>query len=225
MLVTRETAARGRSLPSPRSSARLRTFRPDVPHGPEKGYDEDALRSFFTLTAEDLELVRTARTPRNQLGLALLLAWTRAERRAVSDPATLPNDVIGFVARQLGLTTEALAGYGSRPATRTAHVASVCRHLGLRFMAAPDEQQIKVVLSRRVAQTANAAALMEAADDWLFSERLLRPAQDRVERLVRHARAEAEEELFTNVSRQLSDEQRARLDRKWCAWRWSWLCR
>jgi len=215
MLITGETAARGQRLPSPRSSTRLRTLRPDVPHGSEKSYDEDALRSFFTLTREDLELVRTARSPRNQLGLALLLAWTRAERRAVSDPATLPNDVVGFVARQLGLTAEALAGYGSRPATRTAHVASVCRHLGLRFMAAPDEQQIKVVLSRRVAQTANAAALMEAADDWLFSEGLLRPAQDRVERLVRQARAEAEEELFTNVSRQLSDEQRARLDALW----------
>jgi hypothetical protein len=83
MLVTRETAARGRGLPDSRSPTRLRTLRPDVPRA-EKGYDEDALRSFFTLTPEDLALVRTARTARNQLGLALLLAWTRAELPSAS---------------------------------------------------------------------------------------------------------------------------------------------
>ena len=151
------------------------------------------------------------------MGLALLIAWTRSERRAVSDPSKLPTGVIGFVARQLDLTAEALAGYGGRPATRTAHVASVCRHLGLRSLTASDEQRLQSFLAGKVAQTGHAAALMETADDWLFSEGLLRPAHDRVERLIRHVRAESEEQLFAAISIQLTGDQRSRLDALWDA--------
>ncbi|MGH2688711.1 MAG: DUF4158 domain-containing protein [Actinomycetota bacterium] len=185
---------------------------PEGATSPQISYDEDELRSFFTLTAEDLELVRATRSARNRLGLALLLAWMRAERRAVSDPATLPGEVIAFVARQLEVEPEVLEGYGTRRATRTAHVAAVCGHLGLRTLTPADEQRLDALLHAKAGQTGRASALAEAADDWLFSEGLLRPAQDRVDRLVRHARAEAEEELFAQVCRQLTQGQGTRLD-------------
>ncbi len=216
MPVIREAVAKGQRLTQPRRGMRQRPGpRQAAPLGSRTLFDEYALCSFFTLTPEDLTLVRTARSPRNQLGLALLLAWTRAERRAVSDPSKLPTDVIGFVARQLDLTAEALAGYGDRPATRTAHVVSVCRHLGLRSLTPSDEQLLLSFPADKVAQTGHAAALMETADDWLFSEGLLRPAHDRVERLVRHVRAEAEEDLFAAISGQLTGDQRSRLDALW----------
>jgi hypothetical protein len=46
-------------------------------------YDEDTRGRFFALTPEGLALARTVSGPRNRLGLALLLAWTWAERQAV----------------------------------------------------------------------------------------------------------------------------------------------
>lgn len=159
-----------------------------------------------------MELVRATRSPRNRLGLALLLAWMRAERRAVSDPATLPGDVIAFVARQLEVEPEVLEEYGTRRATRTVHVAAVCGHLGLRALTPADEKRLDAFLHAKAAQTGRASALAEAADDWLFSEGLFRPAQDRVDRLVRHVRAEGEEGLFLQVCRQLTEEQGTRLD-------------
>jgi len=76
-------------------------------------YDEETLRRFFTLTPDDLALVRTARGDHNRLGLALLLVWTRVERVIVSNPATLPEAVIAHVGHQLGLTPAALRGYGA----------------------------------------------------------------------------------------------------------------
>src|SRR5438132_921682 len=159
-MPVREAVAKGQNLTQPRRGTRQRPNPPKaVPQGSGTLFDEDTLSSFFTLTPEDLGLVRAARSPRNQLGLALLIAWTRAERRAVSDPSKLPTGVIGFVARQLDLTAEALAGYGGRPATRTAHVASVCRHLGLRSLTASDEQHLQSFLAGKVAQTGHAAAL------------------------------------------------------------------
>ncbi len=74
-------------------------------------YDEEALRRFFTLTPDDLTLVRTARGDHNRL------VWTRVERVIVSNPATLPEAVVAHVGRQIGLTPAALRGYGQRPAT------------------------------------------------------------------------------------------------------------
>ncbi len=56
---------------------------------------------------------------------------------------------------------------------------------------------------------------MEGADDWLFSQGVLRPAPDRLDRLIRHVRADAEDNLFVRISGQLSTDQRARLDALW----------
>ena len=67
------------------------------------------------------------------------LGWSIASSRT---PAILPAEVISFVASQLGLPPQALSGYGRRPATRTAHVATICRHLGLRLMGQGDEEQL-----------------------------------------------------------------------------------
>src|SRR5437868_11760093 len=98
-------------------------------------YDADTLRRFFTLTPDDLALVRTARGDHNRLGLALLLVWTRVERVVVSNPATLPEAVVVHVGRQLGLAPEALRGYGQRPAMHSAPASLVCAHLGVRPFA------------------------------------------------------------------------------------------
>ncbi len=66
-------------------------------------YDAETLTRFFTLSPEDLELVRGARGDHNHLGLALLLVWARSERQLISDPATLPKPVITHVSNQLGI--------------------------------------------------------------------------------------------------------------------------
>lgn len=101
-------------------------------------YDEEELQRFFTLGPEDVAFVAGTRSDRNRLALALLLTWARAERKLVSDPATLPTEVVAIVARQLRLTPDVLVGYRGRPATRSAHVTKVCRELGVRPFGAED---------------------------------------------------------------------------------------
>lgn len=96
--------------------------------------------------------------------------WARVEHRFVSDPAILPAEVISFVASQLGLPPQALSGYGRRPATRTAHVGTICRHLGLRLMGRGDEEQLGQFLETKVAQTGGLSALREAAEGWLVQQ-------------------------------------------------------
>ena len=177
------------------------------------GYDAETLRRFFTLTPDDLVLVGRARGDHNRLGLALLLAWARAEQRLVSAPAMLPPPVIAHIAAQLGLTPPALAGYGHRPATHTAHAAVVCAHLALRPFSAGDERRLRAFLEAAAAHTGNTAALLDAATDWLVREGVLRPlGETTLARLIYGARATAEEALFAAVAARLTDAERAALD-------------
>lgn len=159
-------------------------------------YDEDERERFFTLGPGDLTFVAGTRSERNRLALALLLTRARAERKLVSDPPTLPAEVVSFVAGQLGLTPDVLAGYRRRPATRSAHVTKVCRELGVRAFATEDEQRLSSFVAEKVAHTGNSAALVDAAEDWLVRERLLRPGgETTIERLVYASRAQAEGRL------------------------------
>ncbi|MDP8932284.1 MAG: DUF4158 domain-containing protein, partial [Actinomycetota bacterium] len=75
------------------------------------GWDEQRLRELWTLVPEDLELISKARGDHNRLALALLLTCARGERRLISDVATLPAVVVGFVAAQVGVDPRALADY------------------------------------------------------------------------------------------------------------------
>ena len=127
-------------------------------------YDDEELQRFFTLGPEDLAFVGSARSERNRLALALLLTWARVERRLVSDPAGLPAEVVAFVAGQLALSPDALAGYRRRPATRSAHVAKVCHVLGVRAFAAEDDQRLSGFVAEKVAHTGTTAALVDAAE-------------------------------------------------------------
>ncbi len=176
-------------------------------------YDEDMLRRFFTLTPDDLALVRAARGDHNRLGLALLLVWARVERVIVSNPATLPEAVVAHVGRQLGLTPAALRGYGQRPATHSAHAGLVCAHLGVRPFAARDERGLRAYLHGKAAHTGNTAALLDAAAEWVVREGLLRPlGETTLERIVYASRAAAEDDLFARITGQLGPEECARLD-------------
>src|SRR5919202_713704 len=176
-------------------------------------YDEEELQRFFTLGPEDLAFVAGTRSDRNRLALALLLTWARAERKLVSDPATLPTEVVAIVARQLQLTPDVLVGYRRRPATRSAHVTKVCRELGIRPFGTEDEQGLSGFVAEKVAHTGNSAALVDAAEDWLSRQGLLRPAgETTIERLVYTARAPTEGCLFADIAGQLGDEHRLALD-------------
>src|SRR5215472_1052564 len=98
--------------------------------------------------------------------------------------------------------------------TRAADNAAVCEQLGVRpFDVDGDGPRLSEVLREKVPHTGSTAALLDAAEDWLVHQGLLRPAgESTIERLLYTARAAAEEELFAFMAGQLSESQGAGLD-------------
>jgi TnpA family transposase len=103
---------------------RLSGFPPEVP-------TED-LHAHFTLTGRDRATIPERSAPANRLGFALSLCAARYLGFCPEDPASWPGDVAWYVAQQLSLAPEAIAGYPEREQTRTEHLRRIHAHLGYR---------------------------------------------------------------------------------------------
>jgi len=144
------------------------------------GYDEEDLRRFFTLTLDDLRFVAVVRADTMRFYRALVLLWARVERIMLSDPISVPAPTVAFVCKQLGLKPTLLSRVPMNSSSaRTTTYEAVCDHLKLRGWSEEDVEQLRAHLTTMVAQTGNTAALLNAADDWIAHQEVLRPAGKR----------------------------------------------
>ncbi len=189
--------------------------------------DEEAIRRVFLLTPEDLLFLRPTRADAQRLYRALVLLWARVERVLVSDPTTLPTQVIAHVSKQLGLGPSVLTELRNPPSARSATFEAVRTHLRVRAWEPKDADALSAYLVSKVAQTGNTAALFDATTEWLTRHGVLRPqGEETLDRLVYQARTQAEEDLFEQIADQLTDQQRETLDAlldttagmSWVAW-------
>ncbi|MGC9271646.1 DUF4158 domain-containing protein [Acidiphilium sp.] len=94
--------------------------------------EERDLVRHFTLSREDLALIRSRRTETTQLGFAMLLLYLRFPGRVLAAGEIPPAPVIAFVARQPGLRRSAFTAYGRRDEARRKHLAELTAALGFR---------------------------------------------------------------------------------------------
>jgi len=177
------------------------------------GDEQATLERYFTLSADDLQLVLQARGLAQRLERALMLAWMRVERELIRDVRMLPDVVIAFVAQQLDVTSSILSDYVSHQQTRTTAAQDIRAYLGVRAYTGADGTCLHEMLVGRVAQTGNTAALRQAALDWLVQEQILRPTGEKtIETLVYSARTHAETLLFGQIAGQLTPDMCTQFD-------------
>jgi len=175
---------------------------------------DDEVRRLFTLTPDDLYLLRPIRADAQRLYRALVLLWARVERVLLSDINGIPESVIKQVSTQLGLSPSVLSHLRNPPMMRSATFEVVRTYLDVRSFQEADEEGLLAYLMEKVAHTGNYEALVDAARDWLAAEGILRPhGETTLERLIYKARNQAEDQLFEQIAAQLTPEDRAHLDR------------
>ena len=84
--------------------------------------DEPAMLRHYTLADDDLEIIRARRRPHNRFGFALQLCALRYPGRLLTPGEVIPMEITRFLAAQLGLKSDDLAGYASREETRHEHL-------------------------------------------------------------------------------------------------------
>ena len=122
--------------------------------------DRAALIEHYVLSDQDLSLIRRRRGAQNRLGLAVQLALLRYPGRALLPDETPPAELLTFLARQLGLSPGAWAGYAERDETRREHLAELQLHYGLRSFGIGQYRSLATWLMPTALQTNRGAVLV-----------------------------------------------------------------
>jgi hypothetical protein len=115
---------------------------------------------------------------------------------------------------QLNAHPESLAEYAvRRPQSRDEHLVQIRTYLKLRpYAHAKDLPRLTEHLLTRALQRDDPAVLLEEAEEWLREEGILFPAEAGLEKLIAQVRPQAEQHVFSAITRQMTPTQRQALE-------------
>jgi TnpA family transposase len=176
-------------------------------------WTSEELGRFFWLTPKDMLQVKTCRGAANRLGFALGLLM-RLLHCPFPEYGQIPPRIVQFVAMQLNVHPEALVEYAvRRPQTRDEHLVQIRTYLKVRpYVHAQDQPQLTAYLLTRALQRDDPAVLLEEAEEWLREEGILFPAEPAIQKLIAQARPQAEQHVFSAITRELTPTQMQALE-------------
>jgi hypothetical protein len=173
--------------------------------------DVDELIEFWSLLDDDRPLLAGKRGA-TALGFAVLLKHYTRLGRFPRGRSEVPDEVVAFVARQLGVAAADLGFYEWAGSTIEYHRAQIRDHLGYRIATLADQEQLTVWLSESVA---HAERRPERVREELLGEfrrlRIEPPTAGRILRMVRSALRTAEQNWASRIAGRLSPSVAGRL--------------
>jgi Domain of unknown function (DUF4158) len=172
------------------------------------GISEDSLTRHWSLTPADRAEVLRGRGADHRLRCAVQLCALRATGRFLADYRRVPPEAMNHLAQQLGLAPVLLLPEPERPATESAQLARIRRHLGWHEFDQAAEQGLRARLQERAAEGMTPGPLLALAEDLLRAARVVAPAPSTLERLVGSVAAHAVQDLFERITAGLPDRLR-----------------
>lgn len=170
------------------------------------------LIAYFTLTNQDQAEIIKQRSAPNRLGFGILLCTIRYLGFEPEDMNTIPEGVIGYVARQLDLPAEAFEQYGHRSQTRTDHRKAIFDYLDYSKLSPEYQDELLAWLVDRALEHDKPMLLFHMACEQLHHRRIIRPGLTSLERLVARARVEAYSKSLQQLKPLLTSERKRLLD-------------
>jgi hypothetical protein len=168
--------------------------------------ERDDLARLYTFEPSDIDQIRLRREDRNRLGIGLQLALLRhpgATLAQVLDRVHgLPEELLAFVAEQLGVATEAIADYAAREQTMTDHARELAAALGLRSPARTDIPFMIAAAADAAWSTDKGLVIAGGVIDALRQAKILLPSISTIERagIAGRARARKQVRISANVT-------------------------
>ena len=174
--------------------------------------DEASMLHHYTLSDDDLEIIRARRRPHNRFGFALQLCALRYPGRLLGAGEVMPLAVTRFIAAQLGLKPDDLAGYATREETRHEHLAALRTVYGYKMFTGRGSRDLKAWLASKAETARSNEDLARRFVEQCRATRTILPGVTIIERLCADALVAAERRIESRISRRLSDVMAARLD-------------
>jgi TnpA family transposase len=174
--------------------------------------DEATLTRFYTLSEDEIAVVRRRRRPRNRIGFALQLCAFRYPGRLLQPGELIPGRMLSFIAAQLGLSGDAVVEYAKCTTTRYQHSAELQKHFGYRPFAGAARQEMANWLLDEAEEARSNHALAAACLAEFRKRRIIVPAPSSIERLCAEALVEAERRIARRIADRLDNTTKRRLD-------------
>lgn len=174
--------------------------------------DEAALLQHYTLADDDLEHIRERRRPSNRLGFAVQLCAFRYPGRLLTSGETIPLQMTKFIAAQLGVLPDDLAGYAETEVTRRRHLVALRKIYGYRMFSGRRVHDLKAWLDDEAEAAVSSADLVRQFAKQCRRTQTILPGISRIERLCADALVAAERRIETRIANRLNADMRARLD-------------
>ncbi|BAS11182.1 transposase [Arthrobacter sp. Hiyo4] len=173
--------------------------------------DVDELVEFWTLLDEDRALLSGKRGATG-LGFALLLKHYSRYGRFPRGRSNVPDAVVRFVGRQLGVDSSELNLYEWSGRTIEYHRAQIRTHLGFRVATVDDQEKLTSWLAANVAHDERRLELVREELLARFrTERIEPPTSGRLLRMVRSALRTAAHNWAQRISERLDEPTSGRL--------------
>jgi hypothetical protein len=174
-------------------------------------WEIDELIEHFILRPEEFALL-SGSSAVNQLGLAVLLKFFQYEARFPTSPKEVPDEIIDFLARQLGLDAALFADYKWTTNTIKKHRKTI-RHL-YEFQRATRQDQRKVQIwlyENVVGYEQNFEKLKEIVYERFRNARRTPPTPEQVEDIINGANTTYERRFYRTTYSKLSPKLRQKL--------------
>jgi len=173
---------------------------------------ETEMLHHYTLSDDDLEIIHARRRPHNRFGFALQLCALRYPGRLLTPGEVIPLAVARFLAAQVGLKPEDLAGYATREETRHEHLATLRERYGYRMFSGRGARDLKGWLQDAAEGARSNDDLARRFVEQCRATRTILPGVTIIERLCADALVAAERRIESRIAERLDDAMRTRLD-------------
>lgn len=172
----------------------------------------DELIEHWTLQSDETALL-AFKSEQYRLGFALLLKFFQLEGRFPRYQFEMPDEVIAYVAQQVGVAPEKYDAYDWQGRTIKYHRAEIRQFLGFREATVADTEQMVAWLCQDILPHDRQPEHLKALIYQRFKTlKIEPPTPDRVERLLRSALYVSEEQLAGAVLSKLTPDHLTRMD-------------
>jgi hypothetical protein len=174
--------------------------------------DAASLHEHYTLDDFDLERIRGRRRAHNKMGFALQLCALRYPGRLLASGETIPFETLEFLADQIEIDADALAGYATREETRRDHLMILRSVYGFKTFTGRGAAEMRQWLLDQAFHSPSNLDLAERLIGRCRETQMILPGVSTIERLCAEMLVKAERRIDATIAARLDLKMRCRLD-------------
>ncbi len=176
-------------------------------------YTHEQLINLARISNADIMRINQCRRPHNRLGFAYQLSFVRLANRFPSqDSFEVVDEVLNYVSVQIGIPSKAINAYAQRRQTVDEHREHIREYLGLNRFGEADGGTVRRFVFQEACRLETLTAILTKTEQFLRDQRILRPSDDTLRRLIGNQREEAKRSIFKKIAGSLSKDVSGMLD-------------